>query len=152
MGYFGFPGGHLKIGETLEEVLRREILEEIQCEISEFDSQAVVLVGPPNIDLEDDYYLAAKIAETAFGRHKILLRPLQSEIPDSEIAGNKIYYFIDCEIRGRPKKTIYTSRIYFCKPIEAIWMASNHDLKIQPVEGAFLRLLAEGRSFLRISK
>ncbi|MFA6525803.1 MAG: NUDIX domain-containing protein [Candidatus Buchananbacteria bacterium] len=47
---WGLPGGHPESGETLEESLKREIMEEADCSIKDFKLIGYVEVNDPNND------------------------------------------------------------------------------------------------------
>ncbi|MHC1600867.1 MAG: NUDIX domain-containing protein [Candidatus Nezhaarchaeales archaeon] len=75
-GYYSFPEGHLKMGENLLEGVARECREEINCEVEPLGTNILMLEGPSNVSLPDDYLEKYwPPSQGRFGLHTKLLTP-----------------------------------------------------------------------------
>ena len=145
-GYYSFPEGHLKIGESLLDGVVRECLEEIDCKVKPLNDEILMLEGPSNTFLPDDYLEKAwPPSQGKIGLHTYkVLDSLPKSIEEPRESHHKKYFYIPCKLLGKPKPTQAALDIIYMTPREALNLKSKGDLKLMPTTSIVLALLNIG--------
>ena len=148
-GYYSFPEGHLKSGELPLVGLARECKEEIGCTIEPLSSKALVLEGPSNAALPDDYLERCwPPSNGRFGLHRYEVRDLASLDVRTRMTSGKKYIYIPCKLLEPPKETEAALEIVYMRPEEALDLKLRGKLKLMPTTSLVLALMELGEFVL----
>ncbi|WP_051313154.1 NUDIX hydrolase [Sporocytophaga myxococcoides] len=146
-GYYSFVGGHAHTSENLYDAVKREVKEELKCDI-EFDTNRIIRVkGKDNVSTTDDFFFDVGDFRMSNikGMHieTIILSP-------DEIAYNDIehtnYNLFNGKLLGKPKNSNEVKSFRFEKLSNWINLIETGTIKIQPIDYLLLRLLANERT------
>ncbi|MCS7139820.1 MAG: NUDIX domain-containing protein [Candidatus Nezhaarchaeota archaeon] len=141
-GYYSFPEGHLKVGEDPIIGIVRECREEIGCAVEPLNDKVLVIEGPSNAMLPDDYLeknwppFNGKI-----GLHKYEVVNISSLDLSEPQKPNKKYLYVPCKLLGEPKRTQAALEIVFMTPREALELKFKRILKLMPTTSIVLALI-----------
>ena len=140
-GYYSFPEGHLKSGESPLAGLARECKEEIDSAIEPLNSKVLVLEGPSNAALPDDYLERYwQPSNGKFGLHRYEIRDLASVDVHTRTTGKK-YIYIPCRLLEPPRQTEAALEIVYMRPEEALDLKLEGKLKLMPTTSLVLALM-----------
>lgn len=140
-GYYSFPEGHLKSGESPLAGLARECKEEIDSAIEPLNSKVLVLEGPSNAALPDDYLERYwPPSNGKFGLHRYEIRDLASVDVHTRTTGKK-YIYIPCRLLEPPRQTEAALEIVYMRPEEALDLKLEGKLKLMPTTSLVLALM-----------
>jgi len=148
-GYYSFPEGHLKSGESPLAGLARECKEEIDCRIEPLGTRVLVLEGPSNAALPDDYLERCWPPSSGrFGLHRYEVRDLASIDVSRRTKSDKKYIYIPCRLLEPPKETEAALEIVYMRPEEALGLKLKGKLKLMPTTSLVLALMKLGEFVL----
>lgn len=141
-GYYSFPEGHLKSGESPLAGLIRECKEEIGCPVKPLSGKVLILEGPSNAALPDDYLEKCwPPSNGRFGLHSYKITDL-SLIELRKISEfSKKYIYIPCRLLSSPRETEAALEIVYLSPHEALELKFKGELKLMPTTSLVLALL-----------
>jgi 8-oxo-dGTP pyrophosphatase MutT (NUDIX family) len=141
-GYYSFPEGHLKSGELPLVGLARECKEEIDCAIEPSGSKVLVLEGPSNATLPDDYLERHwPPSNGRFGLHKYEVQDLAFVDIHARTKSDKKYIYIPCRLLEPPRETEAALEIVYMRPEEALNLKLKGKLKLMPTTSLVLALM-----------
>ncbi|MEM0320596.1 MAG: NUDIX domain-containing protein [Candidatus Nezhaarchaeales archaeon] len=141
-GYYSFPEGHLKRGESPLAGLVRECKEEIGCLVELLSSRVLVLEGPSNAALPDDYLERYwPPLNGRFGFHSYRTADISSVELQKPSGSRKKYIYIPCKLLGSPKETEAALEIVYLSPDKALELKSKGELKLMPTTSLVLALI-----------
>jgi len=141
-GYYSFPEGHLKSGESPLAGLARECKEEINCRIEPLGAKVLVLEGPSNATLPDDYLERCwPPSNGRFGLHRYEVRDLASIDVSTHTRSDKKYIYIPCRLLEPPKETEAALKVVYMRPEEALDLKLKGKLKLMPTTSLVLALM-----------
>jgi len=144
-GYYSFPEGHLKSGEPPLAGLARECKEEIGCAIEPLGSKVLVLEGPSNAALPDDYLEKYWPPSSGrFGLHRYEALDLASIDVNTRTTSDKKYIYIPCRLLEPPRETEAALEIVYMRPEEALDLRLKGRLKLMPTTSLVLALMKLG--------
>jgi len=148
-GYYSFPEGHLKSGEHPLAGLARECKEEIDCRIEPLGSKVLVLEGPSNTALPDDYLEKCwPPSGGRFGLHKYEVQDLAFIDVHTRTTSGKKYIYVPCRLLEPPKETEAALEIVYMRPEEALDLKLKGKLKLMPTTSLVLALMKLGEFVL----
>lgn len=141
-GYYSFPEGHLKSGESPLAGLVRECREEIGCQVEPLSSRVLMLEGPSNAALPDDYLERYwPPSNGKFGFHSYKVTDISSMELCETSESSKKYIYIPCRLLSPPKETDAALEIIFLSPDEALELKFKGMFKLMPTTSLVLALL-----------
>ena len=144
-GYYSFPEGHLKRGESPIAGLVRECEEEIGCPVEPLKGKVLILEGPSNAALPDDYLERSwPPLNGKFGLHKYRVVDYASIDVSVHTKLDKKYIYIPCRLLESPRGTDAALEIVYLKPEEALELKLNGKLKLMPTTSLVLALIKLG--------
>ena len=144
-GYYSFPEGHLKRGENLLAGLARECKEEIDCAIEPLSSKVLVLEGPSNAALPDDYLEKHwPPSNGKFGLHRYEVQELAFVEARTRARSDKKYVYVPCRLLESPRETEAALEIVYMRPEEALDLKLRGKLKLIPTTSLVLALMRTG--------
>ncbi|MDI9619488.1 MAG: NUDIX domain-containing protein [Candidatus Nezhaarchaeota archaeon] len=142
-GYYSFPEGHLKVGEGIAEGIKRECLEEIGCSVAPLNSKVLMLEGPTNSLLPDDYLEKSWPPREVFvgQHHYVVFNSIPMNVEEPVNKDHKKYFYIPCALLGKPKTTAAALEITYMSLEEALELRGRRAIKLVPTTSVALALL-----------
>ncbi|MEM4576507.1 MAG: NUDIX domain-containing protein [Candidatus Nezhaarchaeales archaeon] len=144
-GYYSFPEGHLKVGESIFSGVVRECREEIGCNVEPIMHKVLVLEGPSNATLPDNYLeISWPPLNGRIGMHNYRVIELQSSEIEEPPKPNKMYFYIPCMLNGEPRRTSAALDIIYMTPKEALELKVRGRIRLMPTTSIALALIELG--------
>ena len=145
-GYYSFPEGHLKAGEDPLQGLARECEEEVGCGVEAFGGKSLILEGPSNVALPDDYLERSWPPKgNRVGGHVyrvVETSSLRAEEPVEQMS--KMYIYMPCKLAGEPRITSAALEVLFLTPQEVLELRAKRAIKVMPTTSVVLALIEAG--------
>ena len=123
----------------------RECYEEIGCQVRPLGNKVLMLEGPSNVTLPDDYLERYwPPSQGRFGLHIYEVIDITSLSVSEPSRPNKRYLYIPCRLVGHPKTTHAALEITYMTPSEALELKLKGTIKLMPTTSIVLALLELG--------
>jgi len=123
----------------------RECCEEIGCLVDPLGKNVLMLEGPSNVALPDDYLERYwPPCQGKFGLHTYKVINLYSLDVSEPSKPNKKYLYIPCRLMGSPRITHAALEITYMTPSEALELKFKGAIKLMPTTSVVLALMKIG--------